>query len=295
MLAQLLLKLTPQHHNSNSNNIFEIGVSALLTPTLPLTSTRNAILSVRNNKQVNRTFAMSTFSRSGGTSIDGISSRLFANDERNQQQQDQNLDLDLDLDVDQDHELDSIPNIQELRDIIRKRSRMRSSNAPNEAASALRDMVRFYSGSNNKSNNKEKGQRIINRPSVDVIDCNQVINAWSKSRQQDAPQQALAILKGMMVMYKKDGNKCIRPNVITYTSVINAFARRGDFDGSSAVFTMQVNDFKQENNIEAKPNAYTFSAMINACSKSNRDDMPEISEKLLTAMNDWYSTAVVIL
>ena len=49
----------------------------------------------------------------------------------------------------------NIPDIQELRDEIQKWSRMRSSNAPNEAASALQKMVRFY-GSSNKNNKEGK-------------------------------------------------------------------------------------------------------------------------------------------
>ena len=185
----------------------------------------------------------------------------------------------------------SIPNIQSLRDDIHTWSRKRSPNAADEAANALRLMFRFYSGDND---NKTKNVN-MRRPTVDVIDCNQVVNAWSKSRKRDAHRQAHDILKLMSEMYKKDNgnNICIRPDVITYTSVINAFAQKGDFDGASAIFKMQVNDFKQEQNLKARPNVYTFNAMINACSKSNRDDLPEIAEKLLSTINNWYSTGEI--
>ena len=125
-ILRLLLNLTPQHINSDSSNLFGIGVSALTTTstsTLSLTSTpRNTILSIRKE---NHPFSIvSSFSRSGGNVC--TPSRLFVKGQQNHEQQ-QNQEQ-------QEEETKNIPDIKELRDAIRKWSRMRSPQAPNEAA-----------------------------------------------------------------------------------------------------------------------------------------------------------------
>ena len=191
---------------------------------------------------------------------------------------------------------DIIPDIEIFRNEIRKWSRVRSSRsgassstqaveeAPNEAAKALREMFRYYNPSNNKSQYEEVGKRSENnnnmsssssssmnsrqrRQTVDAIDCNQVINAWSNSYQKDAPQQAVSILKSMATMYENNNNDnnisedsssnydsyaCIRPDVFTYTSVINAFSKRGDYDEAMKIFKIQMNDYKNKHNVSAK-------------------------------------------
>ncbi|VEU38006.1 unnamed protein product [Pseudo-nitzschia multistriata] len=206
-------------------------------------------------------------SRSSGYLDHRPSSELLATDDANP--------------CEREKESESIPDIQELRDEIRKWSRTRTLDAPSKATSALKAMFRYHG-----STEKKRSQ---NAPScVDVIDCTQVINAWSKSRRRDSPQQALTILKLMIAIHKKNGNDRIRPNTITYSSVINAYARRGDFYGALDVFAMQVNDFKRRGNEEAKPNAYAFNSLINACAKSKSEDMSKTAEKLLATMNDWY-------
>jgi len=204
----------------------------------------------------------------------------------------------------------NVPGIQKLRNNLRKWSKASSPEAPIEATNVLNTMFRLYR-SNNSNNGSNSGQRRNHRqrrnsrPVVDAIDCTQVINAWSKSRRRDAPQQALAILKEMIETFENDeGNSnpsTIRPDGVTYNSVTNAFARRGDFNGASAVFAMQTNDFKKKGNAKAKPDVYTFTTMINACSrcKSNKSNnnqsnnprkgVSETAEKLLTTMQDWHA------
>jgi pentatricopeptide repeat protein len=151
--------------------------------------------------------------------------------------------------------------------------------APNQAAKALREMFRYYNPSNSNINIKssqdeeeEVGKRSSSdsssmsmsstssnsrqrsRQTVDVIDCNQVINAWSNSYQTDAPQQAVSILKSMATMYEQNNiyNNIIRPDVFTYTSVINAFSKRGDYDEAMKIFKIQMNDYKNKHNVSAK-------------------------------------------
>ena len=184
--------------------------------------------------------------------------------------------------------VDRIPDIQALREDITKWSRVRCSQGPNKAAHALREMFRYYKPKQWNTKNiclKHQGQHI---QQVGVIDCNQVINAWGKSQCEDATNQVVAILEGMTEAYIVRNNTNIRPDVITYNSVINAFARRGDLDGAKKVFNMQLDDYKNKNNMRGKPNIRTFNTMIHACSKCNREDIPEVAEKMLTIINTWH-------
>jgi len=253
------------------SSIFRIAIFALwvIAATSFTPSTRDAIASFRT--------------RSGGNCDERIvhydplrSSVWFAKDETKASEQKM--------------EVERIPNIQELRNKLRKWSKMSVPDAPTEATKVLKTMFRYYRtnpGGENFSDSENRRRRI--RAIVDAIDCTQVINSWSKSRRHDAPKQALAILKEMIEVFQQDGNSCIRPDSVTYNSVMNAFARRGDFEGASAVFSMQTNDFKEQGNTMAKPDAYTFSTMINACSRSNRRGVTEAAGKLLATMNDWHA------
>ena len=58
-----------------------------------------------------------------------------------------------------------------------------------------------------------------------------------------------------------DGNENVRPNTITYSSVLDAHARQGDVDGAYEVFKMMKDDY-QSGNKNAKPNP---SRPISAC------------------------------
>ena len=55
-------------------------------------------------------------------------------------------------------------------------------------------------------------------------------------------------------MYEQNNiyNNIIRPDVFTYTSVINAFSKRGDYDEAMKIFKIQMNDYKNKHNLSAK-------------------------------------------
>jgi pentatricopeptide repeat protein len=262
-----------------------------------ITTTNTELLFQNTNNPISSLYSSSLIisgNNNNNNNSNDSSFKLFANNNDNDNDNGKQQGEDDDVEEKQN---ENVPNIQTLRDDIRKWSRVRSRHdAPNEAAHALREMFRYYDPTIKKNKNiiikGYKGRH--SRQTVDVIDCTQVINTWSKSRQKDAPQQALSILNKMIAIYKKDSNNnnqssSIRPNVFAYTGVINAFARKGDYNGAMGVFKMQLNDYKNENNQRAKPNVITFSAMIDACSKSDREDIPEIAEKLVATIDTWYA------
>ncbi|OEU10303.1 hypothetical protein FRACYDRAFT_247246 [Fragilariopsis cylindrus CCMP1102] len=265
-------------------------------------------------------------------------------------------------------EEEEVDDIQSLRLEIRMWSQIKAPHGPKEAEKVLRKMIQLYSSNEDSNVNEQQQEKnstpihkeeaevvqggqnqshpqrnhgnlnikknSYNRPYVDVIDCNQVINAYSKSRNdENAPQYALQILKDMITLSssnKKSKSGTISsnlvPNVVTYNSVINGYAQKGNFVGASKVFQLQIQDYKQNNNTNAKPNVRSFNTMINACSKhitlnnarsnksiknksnnnnkdfssggsgetnnnnnNNNNSMPEIAEKLLATLQEWYT------
>jgi pentatricopeptide repeat protein len=176
---------------------------------------------------------------------------------------------------------DLIPPILNLRNRIdeirlsRKSSISRKSHhdhdhASDEATNCLRQIFRWY------------GDK------VNISDCNKVIGILSMSRKREALEKAFDVFNHVIEVYEKSGNKSLRPNVITYNSVISAFAQKGDIDGSRKIFEMQVHDFEMKDNLKAKPNDSTFLKMMYACSQSTATNAPEIAFDLLTTTIDWH-------
>ena len=62
----------------------------------------------------------------------------------------------------------------------------------------------------------------------------------------------------------------IRPNTITYATVMDAHARRGDIDGANEVWEMMKDDYFNSGNTNAKPNLTTYNILIDAHAKAKR-------------------------
>ena len=67
----------------------------------------------------------------------------------------------------------------------------------------------------------------------------------------------------MISKFKKTGNENIRPDTITYSSVLDAHARKGDVEGANEVWEMMKDDFHSGNK-KAKPNVRTYNILIHA-------------------------------
>jgi pentatricopeptide repeat protein len=245
-----------------------------------------------------------------------------------------------------------IPSIQSLRKEIRRYSQQSNNkndfNDPNKAGYALRQMFQYYNPKQSQQQVQESSKKegssqsqsqsqppipimtikeFDQRPRVDVNDCNQVLKAWRQKSQSQiidldsdsssgpasaGAQQALIMLKVMIAMYKHDHNANVRPNIISYNTVMDIFSQQGDFENANNVFKMLLKDYKVCNNKSAKPDTYTFQTMITACSKnmenqknqknqnqkyqknnSNQNNiimlLPEMSTKLLDTMIELYS------
>jgi len=96
----------------------------------------------------------------------------------------------------------------------------------------------------------------------------------------------------MISEYRKvNGNKDATPNTITYNSVLDAHARRGDIEGAKFVWEMMKEDFNAGNTNGAVPNIRTYNILIGAYAKSSNDrsNSPNEAELLLKEMLHLYS------
>lgn len=73
-----------------------------------------------------------------------------------------------------------------------------------------------------------------------------VINCWAKSDLPESPQRARDILQSMIHHYQ-NGIEEVRPNTITYNSVLDAYARQGDISGATEILKMMEDDFDAGN------------------------------------------------
>ena len=89
-----------------------------------------------------------------------------------------------------------------------------------------------------------------------------VINTFGKSSLPDSHHRALAILEEM-ASRARAGDEGVRPNKITYNSVIDAFARKQDAAGAKSVYEMMEEDY-ESGNASAKPDLTTYNTLMNA-------------------------------
>ena len=148
-------------------------------------------------------------------------------------------------------------------------------NAPIEAEAVLLEMINLYS-----KGDIEEGPGTVLYTSL--------INCWSKSSRSDAPKRSLQILKTMISNAKN--NKDVRPDTMTYNSIMDAHARQGDVDGAIEVFAMMTkgddNDSDKSAINSVKPDLFTYNILIDGWYKSGNDNAPDQVEKILQEMKD---------
>ena len=88
-------------------------------------------------------------------------------------------------------------------------SKSGGSGCGERAEEVLQRMEKLYSEFDNDSNFKPN-----------LLSFNACINAWAKSRSFEKAQRAKGILNRMIQLYK-EGDHDVKPNVFTFTSVLN--------------------------------------------------------------------------
>lgn len=112
-----------------------------------------------------------------------------------------------------------------------------------------------------------------------------VLTAWARSKEPQAPDRAFAILKHMVDLHKQ-GIANVKPNAHCFSSVISAYANRGNVQRAEQVLMELCELYQSTKDRDLLPNKIIFSAVINAWSKSGKPIAPRMAEALLEQMQD---------
>jgi len=169
-----------------------------------------------------------------------------------------------------------------------------------ERAQDIHDaLVKISRGGGGGDDDDGDDEECVAPPST--VSYNALLNAWSKSRSPDAPQRVESILREMIESYHA-GNRDVRPDVVSFTTVIDTLAKSGQRGSGQrglelleemeamamAAASSGDGDGDGDDDLSLRPNVFSYSACINAFAKSPDEDAPERAEELLTAMKDRY-------
>ena len=74
----------------------------------------------------------------------------------------------------------------------------------------------------------------------------------------------------MILNYQSTKNKSIRPDVISFTSVIKAYVDHPDGGNKGLEMLNEMNKQVQQGNVKAQPDAKTIAIAMEACAKSDQ-------------------------
>ena len=101
-----------------------------------------------------------------------------------------------------------------------------------------------------------------------------MLPAWCNSNDVNAPQKAEELLKKLETnpeYPKRNGTLVVRPNLLSYNTVINSWAKSKELDSAAraeALLTRMLRRYKTEAFSTVRPDVVTFSCVLNALAKS---------------------------
>jgi len=101
-----------------------------------------------------------------------------------------------------------------------------------------------------------------------------LIDAWSRSTADDSrARRAHALLNEMEDLWKSTGNERVKPNCISYSAVIHAYALSKEHRKATMACELlrrMVQLYTSGENVDAKPSLVTYNSVLNACATSTR-------------------------
>jgi hypothetical protein len=138
------------------------------------------------------------------------------------------------------------------------------------------------------------------KPSIRTV--NAVLNAYSKraasftnsrlmegDKAAECAYQALEILQEAKQKYKETQDPALMPDVMTYTTVMDTFARCGMYKTTlkaEELLRELKNEYEKSKNKRQNPNYRTYTTLITAWSRTKSPESPERAEAILKQMGD---------
>lgn len=95
-----------------------------------------------------------------------------------------------------------------------------------------------------------------------------MIDAWSRRSGSDTVERAESIIDRMMKNYELTNNESLRPDVISFTSVMKAYVSHPDGGHKALKLLNEMNMHVNAGNIKAKPDSKTIAIAMDACVKN---------------------------
>ncbi|GFH48301.1 hypothetical protein CTEN210_04777 [Chaetoceros tenuissimus] len=134
----------------------------------------------------------------------------------------------------------------------------------------------------------DKGLKVAPRITVkpNVRTYSTVIDAYSRMTYNgqdgvDGAEAAQALLERLRMLYESTGDESMKPNVISYNSVINAWAKTGTVHGAQTA--MKLLDTMEKDGIA---DVISYNAVIHAWARCGAKDSGEQAERILQRMRD---------
>eukprot|EP00550_Attheya_septentrionalis_P010527 CAMPEP_0198303960 /NCGR_PEP_ID=MMETSP1449-20131203/57156_1 /TAXON_ID=420275 /ORGANISM="Attheya septentrionalis, Strain CCMP2084" /LENGTH=1280 /DNA_ID=CAMNT_0044006467 /DNA_START=542 /DNA_END=4384 /DNA_ORIENTATION=+ len=128
-------------------------------------------------------------------------------------------------------------------------------------------------------------RRMRSPPSPDAMSFGGVIHAWAKSKERGSEERAEQILEQMEKQYAA-GNTRAKLDVIVYTTVISAWASKGNPVRAQRIFDRMKILATANDDPTLVPNTITYNALLSAWSKSNHENASKQALQLLDEIQE---------
>lgn len=133
--------------------------------------------------------------------------------------------------------------------------------------------------------------------SLDVECFNVALTAISRSRQNDACERTLQIIR-RMEEYAEKGQPELRPNIRSWNAVLNAFSRapnaeKPDFAAKVEDLLDHIFSLHMSGISDLKPNAFTFAAVLSTYQKCGDKSAAERADRLVRQMEELYEAGAI--
>jgi hypothetical protein len=120
-----------------------------------------------------------------------------------------------------------------------------------------------------------------------------VLRAWKESGQADSGEQAQRVLDQLENWYE-EGKSSVRPNVVCYTTVMNAWARgqaksEVALDKVEALLCKMENVFEETLDIDIRPNKISYVTAIDAFCRKSKDSAASRAQATVDRMMRLYA------
>jgi len=115
-----------------------------------------------------------------------------------------------------------------------------------------------------------------------------MMKIWSKSSLDEAPAKCIELIEKMIKMYNETGNEDIRPDVVSYSVVLDSISRSSNPESvDTALMLLKDMEDRSSNGVsDLKPNVIVYTKVINAIWKSGHDNAGGLAEKILDRMEE---------